>query len=373
MIYEYVEEDSEAIQLQLEEIEEETEDSRTIREILVEILQDGLEAADKRDGGKTREKLKFDGVELPSRRKPAVPKPKDIAKPAKVTAKAPAKPGPMPDKPKPKPLPAVPNPVKTPAKPEAKPSSYNKAPIEDGVNVEGMIDNLLDTSISLPLRALLAASSPCRLRMRELCTGKRRYEAVAALQDIIQDANDQTMLCMEGHHQYSLDDLQGLNRGTDGQITASEAEKLKCFYPLVGGKRHYEALVDGGSSIVAVRKDVWLDLGIPLDHGRIMTMENASNGRNDSLGTISNLEIRVGEVRIHVQAIVMERGPYEILIGRPFFRLAKSLIKDDLNGAQTLTLTDVNSGASITIPTQDRLAPGKRRKVAHESLPEGCF
>ena len=87
-------------------------------------------------------------------------------------------------------------------------------------------------------------------------------------------------------------------------------------------------------------------------------MESANGQSNTMMGMLPQIWFTDGEINLYCMVQVVQEAPFECLIGRPFTALAQTVSREFQDGMAHLTLTDPNTGASITVPTQ-----------AQESLP----
>jgi len=110
-------------------------------------------------------------------------------------------------------------------------------------------------------------------------------------------------------------------------------------------------LLDSGAEIVAMRKDIWQSLDVPLRSDHLMTMESANKTKNVTPGVIENLTFNFGTVDFMLQVQVVETANFEVLLGRPFHALTSCRSRDMLNGDLDITLTDPNTGKESMIAT----------------------
>ena len=71
-----------------------------------------------------------------------------------------------------------------------------------------------------------------------------------------------------------------------------------------------------------------------------------------------------GKITLFLQIHVIRNAAYDILLGRPFDVLTKSVVKNYSNESQTLTLVCPNTQAVVTVPT---LARGRARFRASDA------
>jgi hypothetical protein len=77
-------------------------------------------------------------------------------------------------------------------------------------------------------------------------------------------------------------------------------------------------------------------------------------GIDCSLGLARNIPCCFSDITLYFQIHVIWELAYDILIGRPFDVLTTSVVKNFANEDQTITISDLNSGRVVTIPTFPR-------------------
>ena len=121
---------------------------------------------------------------------------------------------------------------------------------------------------------------------------------------------------------------------------------------IVGTGRSILGVLDSGSEIVAMPKRVWEDLGLPVRSDHVMTMSNANTSTKSTLGVVENLPLDFGAGEICLQVQVVPRANFDLLLRRPFHCLLSASTEDFLDGSQTITLHDPNSGKAYKLPTR---------------------
>jgi hypothetical protein len=86
-------------------------------------------------------------------------------------------------------------------------------------------------------------------------------------------------------------------------------------------------------------------------------MQLANGSRNESLGLIENLKLKIGGMKLFVQAHIIRNSAYDVLLGRLFNILTALHIKNYHDESQTIMLTDVNCGKMVSIPTVPHSQP----------------
>ena len=77
-------------------------------------------------------------------------------------------------------------------------------------------------------------------------------------------------------------------------------------------------LLDPGSQIVVIRKDLTQELDARINTGLRIEMEGANSLTNWTLGCAENLPMHIGGVSFKLHAHVIECAPFRLLLGCPF-------------------------------------------------------
>ncbi|GLB41626.1 hypothetical protein LshimejAT787_1002260 [Lyophyllum shimeji] len=118
-----------------------------------------------------------------------------------------------------------------------------------------------------------------------------------------------------------------------------------------------DALLDEGSEIVVVRRDLWEELGLKVNRAQLMTMETANGGRETMDGCAEFLEIEVEGMKTWAHAYVVPNAPYRLLLGRPW--------------QKSVLLAKVETEAGVWVTLQDPRDRRRRKTVAMRERPSG--
>ena len=129
-----------------------------------------------------------------------------------------------------------------------------------------------------------------------------------------------------------------------------------------------EAILDEGSQIVGLRKDIWEKLGVPVCSDHKMNMISANALSNQTISLIHDLKVMIGAYNFYLQVQVVEHASYKMLLGQPFLTLTEANTQHHTNRDSHITLQDPNSKAIITFPTR---AQGNAQE--QQSAHVGCF
>jgi hypothetical protein len=236
--------------------------------------------------------------------------------------------------PPPKPKESVPK-TDTVAKPEV--AFHFASPCDNPALITQVWNKALDATITVTPRELLAVSTDMRKRYREFTTTKRvpgpPRSGDSALFDML---------------------LSQITTDGEGQYVADDSAPLRTMRARVGDRFEYDCVVDNGSSIVAINKEIWAQLGAPARSDLIMRMESSHGTVEKTIGVLKNYPITIGTEEFLIQVQVSENLPCEVLLGRPFFMLASATTIDHPDGSQEITLINPNTNRQITVATQER-------------------
>ena len=301
-----------------------------------------------------RQKEVFDGVAVPAKRGP--PGVKSTGK-ENVGKKADANPGKVDQ--------GVG--VKTVPRSELKdggqgPQYKYQSPAEDAGLVKAVFDQAMNGTVEVSQKELLALAPELRRQVKDLTTTKRvplvgvganLHELAGEEHEVANFSNVSQDHDLEQQSRYEVRE--------DGTVVVGEDSlPLRCMDVKVADWGPVECILDSGSQIVAMRKEIWEKIGEPIRSDKIMIMEAANKTKSETMGVLENLKISVGPVELRLQVQVMKDAPYDMLLGRPFYALAQCVTKDYTSGDQYITITDPNTKHEIMIPTRDRI----RNKVA---------
>jgi hypothetical protein len=101
-------------------------------------------------------------------------------------------------------------------------------------------------------------------------------------------------------------------------------------------------------------RDTAIELKIVWNPGITVHMESANKSLDETLGLAKNVPLIFGHIVIYLQVHIIKDPAYKVLLRRPFDSVTESLVKNEKNGSQTLTLTDTNTGERCAISTYER-------------------
>ena len=125
-------------------------------------------------------------------------------------------------------------------------------------------------------------------------------------------------------------------------------------YPLINRVGEVESLLDLGSQIILMARNVAQNLEVNWDLDIIIEMESANWSVEKMLGLAKNIPFTCGGIMVYLQVHIMSSPAYKVLLGWPFDIITESLVKNEKDGGQTLMLTDPNMGEQCVMHTYER-------------------
>lgn len=262
------------------------------------------------------------------------------------------------------------------------PGFKNRAPLQLDERAKDLIQEALKNTICITTEDLLNVSEPMRQELRRLLIKKRLEKKSVTLTAEVDPEEEiskglETISAEnlpEATYEILAEDTNGMAKGSvvvndpvmqylntlgpDEQpksiVVAAESHALRTVYPLINGVGEVESLLDPGSQIVSMSREVATMLQVPWDPDIIVHMESANKSLEKTLGLAKNVPFRFGPITVYLQVHVIEKVAYKVLLGRPFDTITESEVKNSKDGSQSLTLTDLNTGKRCVMTTHER-------------------
>ncbi|KAL4252759.1 hypothetical protein AB1N83_014288 [Pleurotus pulmonarius] len=220
--------------------------------------------------------------------------------------------------------------------------------IENPKVASDVLERALDATLTITQRELLAISYDARKGLRDLISSKR-VSAETSFASV-------NMASCYGDDDEVVEVLLSTARDPKKEcVVASPTQSLRIIRPIFNDQYEVECILDTGSQIIAMRRDVFDSLGLMIDIDKFITMESANLSSNQTIGLAHNVKITLGPIDLYLQVQIVNDAPYEVLMGRPFFCLTSAVTRDYPDGRQDLTIHDPNSGRRFLIPTFKRI------------------
>lgn len=275
---------------------------------------------------------------------------------------------------------------------QKQPSYKHKSEVEEGVEIERILERLLSGDVSISQKELLALSPDLRKAYKDRIA-KRRVAITNANAVVAQDIDDlddeeetpvsnlvqvSTLAKPEKVAEEVLDPdgrpyltwritdpiLQYLESvpqeertkqifslDKTGIIAAKDMASLRVIPTLVNDVREEEALLDSGSQIVSMSRAAAIGCKITWDPDVTINMQSANGQISRTCGLAKNVPFSFGEVTVYLQVHVVDNPPYNVLLGRPFDVLTESRVVNSTEGNQMIVITDPNTKHRATLPT----------------------
>ncbi|PBK62353.1 hypothetical protein ARMSODRAFT_990469 [Armillaria solidipes] len=134
-------------------------------------------------------------------------------------------------------------------------------------------------------------------------------------------------------------------------IVAKDSASLRAVYPVINGAGEEESVVDGGSQIVSMASAIATKLGVAWDPDITIHMQSANGQLKKTLGLARNVPFLFNDITMYLQVHIIASPAYKVLLGRPFDVLTESVIRNQADSGQIITITDPNTSRRCTIPT----------------------
>ena len=270
---------------------------------------------------------------------------------------------------------------------EARGVYRNRAPLQDEEKGIELIKEALKNPVNITTEELLNISDSARQELKKLLTKKRIEKKVSFIS--AEESDRENVIHAEQLPSASYEVLEeersGIPKGSliigdpveqylgslqPGEkpkrvVVAQESVGLRAVYPLINGEGKVESLLDGGSQIVSMARDTAIELKIAWNPDITVHMESANRSLEQTLGLAKNVPLIFGHIVVYLQVHIIRQPAYKVLLGRPFDSVTESLVKNEKNGSQTLTLTDPNTGERCAMNTYER---GKQPGVLAKPL-----
>jgi hypothetical protein len=279
------------------------------------------------------------------------------------------------------------------------PRFKNRAPLQADERAKDLVQDALKNTICITTEDLLNVSEPMRQELKKLLMKKRlEKKSVSFAADV--DFKNDTSEVIEtfsvetlpgtifevlmntisaerlpgATYEILAEDVNGMSKGSvvvsdpvaqylnalapgekpKSVIVAAESYALRTVYPLINGVGEVESLLDPGSQVVSMSKEVATALQVTWDPDIVVHMESANKSLEKTLGLAKNVPFVFGPITVYLQVHVIGKAAYQVLLGRPFDTITESEVKNSRDGSQSLTLTDLNTGERCVMHTHEK-------------------
>ena len=233
------------------------------------------------------------------------------------------------------------------------PRTRFQSAIESSVNVSELTDRVLDATISVTARELLAASGGVRNTVKDL-VASRKVSVNLVEEDLVDSYLAQ---CFDSNT--VLDTEQeiiqvDLFRYEPSSPFAVLSLPLRVIYPDFGNGVFPKCVLDSGAQSILMRRDIWEKIRAPLATNKATIMQSANESRDLTMGMVENLPVTIGEVKVYLQIHVVKTAPFEVLLGRPFFDVTNCSEVSRKGGHHKIHIRNPATGNPYAFPTEPR-------------------
>lgn len=200
------------------------------------------------------------------------------------------------------------------------------------------------SQISVSAADLLSACPKVRQEIKEQCSGRRTPRVGTS------NGKANPVFMQQGHG-YVPASTPKFGVSTTGGIAAMDRFALRSIKVKLDNIGPLQAILDSGSSVIAIPRRVSNALQRPYRSDRLVKMTTADGNNHWTLGFVPEAILSIGSVKLSVPLQIVDNGDFDILLGRPFFALTQCVTRDRLDGSQTITIMDPETHDEYTIPT----------------------
>ncbi|KAL7281404.1 hypothetical protein ACG7TL_004717 [Trametes sanguinea] len=231
-------------------------------------------------------------------------------------------------------------PMPRPKSGDREPAYRTRAPIQQEEVIQGIFQRTMASPyLTVSLEEILSISPDMRARFREKITPRRvppeaRTVAFAEVEEVADQFLSQVAcdgnpmvpggVVVPDPYEVYLRDIAP-SRDAAQLTVAKESHALRSIVGLVDNKEYVEAIVDPGCQVIAMSENVCHALALAYDPSIRLNMQSANGEVDKSLGLVRNVPFAVADIVLYLQIHVIRNAAYDMLLGRPFDVLTKSV------------------------------------------------
>ncbi|KAG6870283.1 hypothetical protein C0995_014050 [Termitomyces sp. Mi166 len=108
---------------------------------------------------------------------------------------------------------------------------------------------------------------------------------------------------------------------------AKDTDSLRAIMAVIDRKEEVECIVDSASQIVSMSEEIAHHLGLVYDPTVMLNMQSANGAIDQSRGLARNVPCTIAGLTIYLQVHVISQPAYNILLGKPFDVLTRSVVR----------------------------------------------
>ena len=126
------------------------------------------------------------------------------------------------------------------------------------------------------------------------------------------------------------------DRSSDCLTITKESSALRTILPLINHNQYIESILDHSSQVIAMSEAACHELALIYDPRIHLHMQSANHKVDETLGLARNVPILIRDITQYVQFHIVQNPAYDVLLGRPFNILAKSIVRNYSNEDQMI-------------------------------------
>ncbi len=184
------------------------------------------------------------------------------------------------------------------------------------VNSKEVVEQILDTQVSLPLQKILGASRELSFTLQDVMRYKNPSNKPVQSQTSQRVYNTQV-----DKLEPVTEEFKRIKKRLQGREVSENRALIQVEFGC-GNNETITALIDTGSQLNVARKEVVEEkICLPIDMAKNMEMYDVSGGVTDLVGMIKCVPLRCGSVRTEATEVYVGGNlPCELLLGRPWQR-----------------------------------------------------
>ncbi|KAG9052021.1 hypothetical protein FS842_010624 [Serendipita sp. 407] len=120
---------------------------------------------------------------------------------------------------------------------------------------------------------------------------------------------------------------------------------------IINGQERKRGLLDSGSQLNLMSKDLYESLGLPINQEATINMRGVNLQAMKSIGICENVELRFGNVQTVAHFHVFEKTPYPFLLGQPWILDHVAAISEEEDGTHVQVKDFYNPTKKVSILT----------------------
>ena len=212
------------------------------------------------------------------------------------------------------------------------PAYRHKVPIEDKEDMKDMMEHLLGGSITFTTEEILRMAPELREELKKIISKKRVATKDIRERKFVDEPVNVKKEEVEYLSNFNVATVQVLTQARGGMpkgalvvsdlvvqyleelaegevpkkiVVATESSSLKALHPIINGNGTEKALLDGGSQIVSMAKDVAVRLKVPWNPEIVIHMQSANRQLEKTLGLAQNVPFLFGDITVYLQVHII--------------------------------------------------------------------